>query len=552
VRFRSRVYIIILLGAITACITTPDEVVIAPIHQALTAGNASEVQKAAANKNQLSALNEYGETPLLYAVKYRKTDLVDILLSKGADPNAQNPTNGETPLIVAVKKNNDFMVKKLLKAGAQSDVLDNEGTSPLKWAIRKNHVTIVKTILADIGANNTELPSSVLEASAFGRTEVLSYLLSIGTPVNARSARGETPLILAARFGHIKTIRKLISIGVDLNTLDVDGASGLTWAARLDQADVVDALSKAGAAVNPVDSAGFTPLAHAVRLGHAEVVNVLIARQASVNLVLPKGLSMMYWAAFQEHIAEQLYISNAEIRKIENNEVEPLVAAVRYLWLARFYEGKLLNKAGNQVQDKDNVKKCYEWSALFFDKASEQYDGIAKDIKSAERWAKITAFFLAAAAETASQVQAEMQARQMAEISALGQASSRGTGLPGYYSALAANRRVYTPTATIPQLTAYSTGSQGTGLSGYYSALGSNRSVYTPTTTYPQLTADSKGSSPMATGDSSPFFEMEANKCSQSAMACREIIKCYDTGDPRSPAIAECTKTAVEGIRYLK
>jgi len=69
VRFRSRVYIIILLGAITACITTPDEVVIAPIHQALTAGNASEVQKAAANKNQLSALNEYGETPLLYAVK---------------------------------------------------------------------------------------------------------------------------------------------------------------------------------------------------------------------------------------------------------------------------------------------------------------------------------------------------------------------------------------------------------------------------------------------------------------------------------------------------
>ena len=195
-RFRSRAYIIILLVAITACITTPDEVVIAPIHQALTTGNVSEVKKADANKKQLSVLNEYGETPLLYVVKYRKADLVDILLSKGADPNAKNPTNGVTPLIAAVKNNDDFMAKKLIKAGAQSDLLDNEGTSPLKWAIRKNNVSMVKTIVADIGTDNIELPATVLEAAAFGRTAVLSYLLSIGAPVNARSARGEAPLIL--------------------------------------------------------------------------------------------------------------------------------------------------------------------------------------------------------------------------------------------------------------------------------------------------------------------------------------------------------------------
>jgi hypothetical protein len=346
---------------------------------------------------------------------------------------------------------------------------------------------------------------------------VLSYLLSIGASVNARSARGETPLILAARFGHIETVKKLISIGVDLNALDVDGACGLTWAARLGQADVVDALSKVGAAIDPVDSAGFTPLAHAVRLGHTEVVNVLIARQASVNFELPKGLSMMYLATFQENIAEQLYISNAEIRKIENNEVEPLGAALRYLWLARFYESKLLNKAGNKMQDKNNLSMCYKWSALFFDKASEQFEAIAKDIKSAEKWAKVFGFLLVAGAETASQVQAEMQARQMAEIGALGQASSRGTGLSGYYSALSANKSVYMPTITTPQMTAYS-----------------------------------KGSSPMATSDSSIFYEIEAKKCRQSAMACRELIKCYETGDPMSPAIAVCTKTAAKGIRYLK
>ena len=236
-----------------------------------------------------------------------------------------------------------------------------------------------------------------------------------------------------------------------------------------------------------------------------------------MNLGLPKGLSMMYWAAFQEHIAEQLYISNAEIRKIENNEVELLGEALRYLWLARFYEGKLLNKAGNQVQDKVNMKKCYKWSALFFDKASEQYDAIAKDIKNAEWWAKVFRVIVIAVGDTANQWQAEMQARQRAEISALGQASSRGTGI-----------------------------------SGYYSALGANRSVYMPTTTAPQMTANSTGSSPMVTSDSSIFYEIEAKKCRQSAMTCREIIKCYDTGDPMSPAIAVCTKTAVKGIQYLK
>ncbi|NTW68149.1 MAG: hypothetical protein HGB21_17840, partial [Nitrospirae bacterium] len=314
-RFARSIACMMLFAVLAACITTPDEVVMAPIHQALTAGNATKVERAAADRGQLAALNEYGETPLFYAVKQRKPDLVDILLSKGADVNAPNPRSGETPLIAAIRNNDEPMVKRLLATGARPDQADNEGTTPLQWAIRKSKLTLVKTVTSEVGTGKVSgQPAAILEASAFGQNEALEYLLSIGSPVNARSARGETPLILAARFGHSETVRMLLDNQAEVNALDKDGASALTWAARMGRPAIVGALVDAGAALDPVDSASFSPLAHAVRLGHAEVVALLVARNADVNLKLPKGASMLYWAAFQDKIAEQLYDTGARIR----------------------------------------------------------------------------------------------------------------------------------------------------------------------------------------------------------------------------------------------
>ncbi len=512
-RFHSLLLIVFFTGLCASCIKSPDEIVISSIHQALVEGNASGVQKAATDKRQLSTQNEYGETPLIVAVKNRQPEFVGILLVSGAEPDRQNPVNGETPVIAAVKNNDAVILHKLFDAGASPDIPDNEGVSPLRWAIRKSHMEMVKAVMVKTGTDNREeISAAVLESAAYGNSEALNYLYTAGAPKNIYSERSETPLILAARFGHTGVVKELLEAGADLNATDSNTASALTWAARMGNTEITRMLVQAGAETDLIDMAGFNPLAHAVRLGHKDIVEILINGNASVNTKLPKGSSMMYWASFQDPIVQKLYSADADITKIEDNDIQPLESALRYLWLARFYEDKSLNKAGDH--DKERMVKCYGWAADFFDKASEQYETTAKDIKHTEMWKKIGMVGLAMAGAWASNVQADMKAKQMAEIGALGEASRMGTGISGYYGALSTSR------------------------------------TYTPYTT-PQLIAPAGTLSD--TGDqSAAFYKDEANKSRQAASACRKILNCYKALDPESEDIASCKEASAHEIQFLK
>jgi ankyrin repeat protein len=500
----------------TACIKTPEEVVLAPIHQALTTGDNLLVQKAVKDKLQLTVQNEYGETPLIVAVKKQQLEFVDILLANGAEPDRQNPVNGETPVIAAVKNNDVVILNKLLGAGANPDLPDNEGVSPLRWAIRKSLMEMVKALTEKTGTGKIgEISAAVLESAAYGNSDALNYLYSKDAPQNPVTEKNETPLILAARFGHTGIVKQLIDSGADLDAADVNRAGALTWAARMGKGDITRLLIQAGAKTELIDAVGFTPLAHAVRLGHTDIVDALLSGKASVNITLPKGSSVMYWAAFQDSIAEKLYSVDADITEMEDNEIMPLESALRYLWLARLYEDKFLNKSGDH--DHEKMVKCYGWAAGFFDKASDQYDTTAKNIKNTEMWKKIGMAGLAMAGAWASSVQADMKAKQMAEIGALGQASREGTGISGYYQALSDRRNTYTPYMDPQQVTAS------------YEKMYSNIANH-----------------------SASFYADESKKSRQAASACRKILDCYKALYTTSNDEVHCKKIATDEIHYLK
>ena len=513
-RPRNLLIVGVLLGLLSACITTPDEVRIAAIHGAIAAGNTQEVEKLAAHRKQLTALNEYGETPLLYAVKIRKPAMVVILLAKGADVNVANSHNGETPLIAAVRNNDVALVQRLLAAGARLDQADSEGATPLVWACRTGKLEVVQALANKLGRSDIgKAPAAVLTAAALGHRVLLAYLLDQGGALEARSARAETPLILASRFGHRDIVQLLISKGAHVNAVDGHHASALTWAARLGRDPIVAMLLDAGATAGVKDTQGFTPLAHAVRLGQRKVVERLVSWSWSHRLPVGYDLHLMYWAALQPAIAESLYQAGVEDRQVYNGKVPAIEAAIRYLWLARFYEQKLIATAGRDGFDHSNMGRSYAWAATFFDTAAEQYEQTAKRIKAQQKAAEMGAIFMSGLASVANAIQSDLHAKQMAEIGALGQASS-----------------------------------QGTGLSGYYSALGSYRSAYTPTggsLIY--------GSSPPAprSGKSASAYLTEATRSKNAAEASRAIVNCYRSADYHAKAVSDCVHSASKGIPYL-
>jgi len=77
---------------------------------------------------------EQDYTPLRKAVSLGDESIAALLLRSGANPNAVETRSGTTPLFLAVEDFNKKMVEVLLAAKADVNVIDNSGTTPLRWA----------------------------------------------------------------------------------------------------------------------------------------------------------------------------------------------------------------------------------------------------------------------------------------------------------------------------------------------------------------------------------------------------------------------------------
>jgi len=161
--------------------------------------------------------------------------------------NRPNKKNGFTPLHLAVMANQTNMVELLLARGAALDAADRYGLTPLHKAAAFNRLEFAR-MLMDNGA----------DPQAFG----LKYGLIRVAPIH-----------LAAEAGFTGMVRLFLDQGVDINlrTQGKNQVTGLHMAAAKGQAEVVELLLKAGADVNARDAAGKTPL-HWARIADQEEV----------------------------------------------------------------------------------------------------------------------------------------------------------------------------------------------------------------------------------------------------------------------------------------
>ena len=97
--------------------------------------------------------NKYGATPLHWAAFNGRTEVVKILLSKGADLNAQSNFD-DRPLTGACERGHDRIVDIFIAHGACLDYTDAEGKSPLYRACVKGHLRVVILLLQALKKNN--------------------------------------------------------------------------------------------------------------------------------------------------------------------------------------------------------------------------------------------------------------------------------------------------------------------------------------------------------------------------------------------------------------
>ena len=140
--------------------------------------------------------------------------------------------------------------------------------------------------------------SGLFAAANAGKAVEIASLTTAGARLDARDARGRTPLIVAAFAGQHDAMRALVAAGADANAKDADRYDIVTIAAVADDLPTLEAALALGCrATNVTSPYDGTALIAAAHLGHVEVVRALIRAGAPLDHVNNLG-----WTALIESI----------------------------------------------------------------------------------------------------------------------------------------------------------------------------------------------------------------------------------------------------------
>lgn len=204
-----------------------------------------------------------GRTPLHAAVWTAQPALVDLLLARGANPNARlarplptigrtlgNPFDvsavGATPFWLAAKFADIPLMRRLVAAGADPRLATDDGTTPLMMAAgldnaegwdrygRRWHGELAPLLAqfleaatlafewgGDVNAANRSGMTALHGAALVGSHDLIRYLVSKGARVNVQDAQGRTPWVVAdgiftgVFLTHRSTADLLIALGAD-------------------------------------------------------------------------------------------------------------------------------------------------------------------------------------------------------------------------------------------------------------------------------------------------------------------------------------------------
>jgi ankyrin repeat protein len=159
------------------------------------------------------------------AVKSRRTDMIQLLQSKGADIGAL--IEGKSALYLAAERGDSEIAKVLLELGLNNDAKTNtqDHQTALQVAALCGHLGVVQLLLSHkVDVNSTGYPpnrqTAIQAAASSGNIHIVELMLDHGAEINGPldQEEGRTALQAAAQFGNdVRIIKLLLERGAEIN-----------------------------------------------------------------------------------------------------------------------------------------------------------------------------------------------------------------------------------------------------------------------------------------------------------------------------------------------
>lgn len=254
-----------------------------------------------------------GATALHKAAQSGNADVIALLLQHGAFIDQQSPILGHTALMDSVLHKHEEAVRALLVHGANPRIRNHTQQTALDLARSDGLDAIAGLIEARLAADSRRSKSFPwIAAIKAGDIDEVKRLIAAGLALNERAPAagdmddGYTPLGLAAREGQAEIVRLLLNANADVRR--VTGAMRGTpvhEASYFGHANTLRVLTQQGGAQVELDAQGpyngFTPLHDAVWHGHLQAAQVLVEAGAPLDLRSDAGLTPLALAQLYEY-----------------------------------------------------------------------------------------------------------------------------------------------------------------------------------------------------------------------------------------------------------
>ncbi len=206
----------------------------------------------------------------IFAIKNSNLQKLKIELFKGINPNNPSPYDGEILLHKAASFANEEIVRFLISMGSAINAPSYDGTTPLHWS------------------------------AIVGNIETSKELLKLGADLSSQDYFGVTPLMKAIQRGNRDYAFYLLDTfenELNLDLVDFEGLTALHWATIKGNIGILERLIELNADVLVLDNSNASLLHKAVSHGRFEILKILIEHGVSknINVIDDRGRTPLQW-----------------------------------------------------------------------------------------------------------------------------------------------------------------------------------------------------------------------------------------------------------------